>query len=72
MEELEGKRLSERTRPRWVDIIKMDLKKIEWGGMGGMILHGLYNVIDQNSNVSPVIRGSQFENSDLAIVGVVK
>jgi hypothetical protein len=30
----EGKRLLERPRCRWVDNIKIDLRVIEWDGMG--------------------------------------
>jgi hypothetical protein len=30
----EGKRLLGRTRRRWVDNTKMNLRDIEWGGMG--------------------------------------
>jgi hypothetical protein len=31
--EEEGKKPPKRPRRRWVDIIKMDLREIEWGGM---------------------------------------
>jgi hypothetical protein len=34
MEEPEGKRLLGRRRRRWMDNIKMDLREIEWDGMG--------------------------------------
>jgi hypothetical protein len=34
VEEREGKILLGRTRRRWEDIIKMDPRDIEWGGVG--------------------------------------
>jgi hypothetical protein len=33
----EGKRPLERRRRRYVDNIKMDLKQIRWGGVGGLL-----------------------------------
>jgi hypothetical protein len=34
----EGKRPLGRSRPRWVDNIKMDLREIGWGGMDWIAL----------------------------------
>jgi hypothetical protein len=33
----EGKRQLRRSRRRWEDDIKIDLREIEWGGMTGFI-----------------------------------
>jgi hypothetical protein len=35
---LEGKRSLGRPRPRWVDIIKIDLREIGWSGMDWIVL----------------------------------
>jgi hypothetical protein len=73
----EGKRTLGRTRSRWVDVIKMDLTEIGWGGMDWIdlaqnmdqwrVLHKMLG----NSRVAAQLTASQEGLSSMELVTAV-